>query len=290
MWTLIVPVLDEFLMGLEHPGFLVVVTLAITVIVATVAPQLLQDPTAALYTVGWLGGAIALWWSFAVFWREIKLIRGERSAGHPSQISVESAEALAGEVLLPLLRHFVTRWEQFEASENRWMGGHVKDMQGFAKNLSETLLGFDSKYADTWDSRLRNQVKNISNELRQFGVTPIQIISAYDTREENGKKAYELAKALVEQLSISKKKTDVSPPKTMQSPNLDPVAIAHKCVQERWGRDVRIVKWPTRPKIVEEGDKVIVSGMGIDDQQRSHTYRVPMTKDGKIIYDEVLAT
>lgn len=176
------------------------VTLAITVVIATVAPQLLQDASAALYTIGWLGAAISLWWAFAVFWREIKLIRGEPAQrptpGRP-QVPVESAEGSAGEVLLPLLRHFVTRWEQFVASENRWMGQHVEDMQEFAKNLSETLLGLDSKYADMWDSGLRNQVKNISNELRQFGVTPIQIISAYDTQEENGKKAYEQAKALV---------------------------------------------------------------------------------------------
>jgi len=55
---------------------------------------------------------------------------------------------------------------EFVSSENRWMGQHVEDMQRFANNTSEALLEFDSKYADTLDSGLRNQVKNISNELR----------------------------------------------------------------------------------------------------------------------------
>jgi hypothetical protein len=50
------------------------VTLGITVLTAVFFPDFLQDNSGALYTAGFLGAAILLWWTFAVYWREMKLI------------------------------------------------------------------------------------------------------------------------------------------------------------------------------------------------------------------------
>jgi hypothetical protein len=53
------------------------ITLAITVLSSVFFPQFLEDNSAALYTAGFLGSAILLWWTVAVFWREIKLISAQ---------------------------------------------------------------------------------------------------------------------------------------------------------------------------------------------------------------------
>jgi len=63
------------------------VTLTATVLAGIFFPQFLQDNSASLYTAGFLGAAILLWWTVAVFWRETKLI----SAQAPQRSAAEIA-------------------------------------------------------------------------------------------------------------------------------------------------------------------------------------------------------
>ena len=114
--------------------------------------------------------------------------------------------------LLALLRSFLTRWQQFEAlGEARWSREHRYDMQSFVKSLSGRLLAIDSRYADSFESSIRNQVQIISNELRQFGVAEIRVVGPrdYDAMNAHGKRAYDLTRALVSSLeSTTKRQTD----------------------------------------------------------------------------------
>lgn len=76
------------------------------------------------------------------------------------------------EDLLPLLRRFTVRWEQYVVlGDHRWQSQNMKAVQRFAKGLSKELLKFDSKYPDLWDADVRNQIHMLSTELREF-VTP----------------------------------------------------------------------------------------------------------------------
>lgn len=211
--------------------------------------------------------------------------------GQPEQPPILISGKRADE-FLPPLRHFITRWDQYLLlGGQRWHPENRKDMQSLAHNISSQLLDLDSQHPNLLRDELRKCLHVLSQELRQFAVARISSREDLEEMEIHGSRAYELSKSLISSLELKKAyKPTTTVIQTLQLPGIDPVAIAHKCVQERWGRDVRIVRWPMRPEIAEEGDRIIVSGTGIDDQQRSHTYRVPMTKDGKIIYDEVLAT
>lgn len=50
------------------------VTLIITVLAGVFFPDFMQDNSASLYTAGFLGAMVLVWWTFAVFWRETKLV------------------------------------------------------------------------------------------------------------------------------------------------------------------------------------------------------------------------
>jgi len=63
------------------------VTLTASVVAGIFFPQFLQENSASLYTAGFLGAAILLWWTAAVFWRETKLI----SAQAPQRSAAEIA-------------------------------------------------------------------------------------------------------------------------------------------------------------------------------------------------------
>ena len=63
------------------------VTLTASVVAGIFFPQFLQENSASLYTAGFLGAAILLWWTVAVFWRETKLI----SAQAPQRSAAEIA-------------------------------------------------------------------------------------------------------------------------------------------------------------------------------------------------------
>lgn len=71
------------------------VTLTATVVAGIFFPQFLQESSASLYTAGFLGAAILLWWTVAVFWRETKLISAQvlqRSAAEiAAKMGFESA-------------------------------------------------------------------------------------------------------------------------------------------------------------------------------------------------------
>ena len=97
-------------------------TLATTVSAAMFFPQLLDIDMATVYTAGLLGAAISLWWTLAVFWREMKgalgtpntyaksMNRDGRKQPRPPQqmIGISSIEEL-----LPTVREFMGRWEQY---------------------------------------------------------------------------------------------------------------------------------------------------------------------------------
>ena len=51
------------------------IVLALTVSITLVAPTLLQDPQGALYSAGILGAVVLLIWAFAVFWRQVAVLR-----------------------------------------------------------------------------------------------------------------------------------------------------------------------------------------------------------------------
>jgi len=88
---------------------------------------------------------------------------------------------------------------------------------------------------------------------------------------------------------LNKQFIQAQPQRPESVSQIDPVAIAHRCVQERWGRDVRIIRWQAKPLIEVKDDRIVVSGIAKDDRQLDHLYSVPMRKDGQIIYDEVVA-
>jgi hypothetical protein len=80
-------------------------TLAITVAITIVLPELLQDPSAALYATGVPGAAISLWWTFALFWREIKLVSGSLSSSESrKQIQPPTSDMMNLNVELPTVR------------------------------------------------------------------------------------------------------------------------------------------------------------------------------------------
>ena len=61
-----------------------------------------------------------------------------------------------------------------------------------------------------------------------------------------------------------------------------PVALAHACIANELGTNVRIVEW--KSNIDEVEDRIFVFGVGVDDKGHLHAYAVGMTKDHKIFY------
>jgi hypothetical protein len=73
-----------------------------------------------------------------------------------------------------------------------------ENMKSFALGLSDQLLDLDSTNADSWNFGLRNQVQIVSNELRQFDLGVRESIpELLEEAEKHGRKAYEVATALV---------------------------------------------------------------------------------------------
>lgn len=109
--------------------------------------------------------------------------------------------------LLPLLRRFTVRWEQnVVLGDHRWQWGNMKTMQGFAKDLSEELLGFDSRCCDSWDAEVRNRIHLLSTELRQFVRPDMQRLSvhAIEVMAAHGRITYELTRGLISYLEPEK--------------------------------------------------------------------------------------
>jgi hypothetical protein len=111
--------------------------------------------------------------------------------------------------LLRVLREFTSRWEQYKQlnDDQKWTMGVQGDIQGFAKEASNRLLALVSKYAESWDFALRNQVQIISNDLRKLALLPVSPIgpgSMLTDMEKQGEEAYQRAQALVSFLAPKK--------------------------------------------------------------------------------------
>ena len=109
---------------------------------------------------------------------------------------------LGVEELLPALREFMTRWEQYErlAIQQKWQMASQGGIQQFAKELSSRLLSLDSKYAESWDFGIRNQVQIVSSDLQKLGLRQISIFTGEKGLQDMaglGKSAYEKSRALV---------------------------------------------------------------------------------------------
>jgi hypothetical protein len=183
-------------------------TLAITVAVALFFPQFIEIDTGTVYTAGLLGAAISLWWTLAVFWREIKTIQKGAPDKEPRAIlplPIEEHEETQSTVaglceLLRLLRVYMNRWEQYTrlSKDERLQLESRIAIQADASTTSSDLLRIDSEYADSWDDpALRNQVQTVSDQLRKFAISEIRTISDYEAMENKGKDAYDKVRALL---------------------------------------------------------------------------------------------
>lgn len=104
--------------------------------------------------------------------------------------------------LLRILREFTNRWEQYKQLDDRqkWVMGLRGDIQGFAKEASDRLLALVSKYAESWDFSLRNQVQIISSDLRKLAlesISPLGSGTMLTDMEKQAEEAYQRAQALV---------------------------------------------------------------------------------------------
>lgn len=109
-------------------------------------------------------------------------------------------DAIAGtQVLLPLLKNFMNHWEQYErlSQNERAQSRHRTQVE--AAGTSAQLLNIDSRYSDSWDSALRNQVQILSDQLRKFGNAQITVAGPIDweSMEEKGRDAYTKTRALL---------------------------------------------------------------------------------------------
>lgn len=112
------------------------------------------------------------------------------------------------EELLLLLGRFTVRWEQnVVLGDHRWQLENMKDMQRLTKGLSIELLKCDSKYSDLWDAEVRNQMRLLSTELRQFVRPDIRDLSVQDNgvMVAHGRMAYELTRGLISYLDPEKR-------------------------------------------------------------------------------------
>jgi hypothetical protein len=101
---------------------------------------------------------------------------------------------------LTLLRRFTVRWEQnILLGDHRWQWENMKAMQRFAKGLSKELLKFDSKYSNLWNAEVRDQIRLLSTELRQFVTPDMRHLSVQDNEVmvAHGRIAYELTRGLI---------------------------------------------------------------------------------------------
>ena len=185
-------------------------TLAITVAVALFFPQFIEIDTGTVYTAGLLGAAISLWWTFAVFWREIKTIERLRSeenaipppAPPPAEVIErfeETESARTGiERLLHVFRDYMNGWEQYArlSKEERWQTGSRIRIQSEADVTSRQLLSIDSEYADSWHPTIRSQVQFVSDQLRKFAISEIHTSSDWEVMENKGKDAYDEVRTL----------------------------------------------------------------------------------------------
>jgi hypothetical protein len=130
----------------------------------------------------------------------------QRIAGHLAQEigqrqpnTVSKVKAPHTDELLILLRKLLTRWQQYmELGDRTSEFAYRENMKSFALGLSDQLLDLDSTNVDSWDFGLRNQVQIVSNELRQFGLAVRESIpELLEEAERHGRKAYEVARALV---------------------------------------------------------------------------------------------
>jgi hypothetical protein len=109
-------------------------------------------------------------------------------------------DAIAGtQVLLPLLKNFMNHWEQYQrlSLNERSQSRHRTQVE--ATGTSAQLLNIDSRYSDSWDSALRNQVQILSDQLRKFGNAQITVAGPIDweSMEEKGRDAYTKTRALL---------------------------------------------------------------------------------------------
>ena len=77
--------------------------------------------------------------------------------------------------------------------------GVQMDIQQFAKEASDRLLALISKYAESWDFGLKNQVQIVSSDLRKLAlkhVSPIGPGTLLTEMEKQGREAYQRAQAL----------------------------------------------------------------------------------------------
>lgn len=119
----------------------------------------------------------------------------------------QPAQSDSMEELLPVLRRFTVRWEQnIVLGDHRWQWENMKTMQGFAKDLSEDLLGFDSRCCESWDAEVRSKIHVLSTELRQFVRPDMRRLSvhAIEVMVAHGRITYELTRGLISYLEPEK--------------------------------------------------------------------------------------
>jgi len=126
----------------------------------------------------------------------------ERTKIPPPSTAIEPTDEL-----LPPLRNFIIRWEQYlQLGRRRQLPENRVDVQNLAHNISSRLAELDSRYADLLNAGVRNQIHMVSDELRQLGVAQFRRLGPEDfiDMEAHGEKAYELAKALTSFLEHEK--------------------------------------------------------------------------------------
>jgi hypothetical protein len=144
-----------------------------------------------------LGGLVLLAVAFVSVWEILR--RKENHA--TAKVELRPRER-GTEELLHVLREFMSRWEQYERLDDRqkWLMGVQGDIQRFAKEASDRLVVLGSKYADSWNGRLRNQVQIVSSNMQELGlqaVSPLGVGVLLTDMEKKGKETYERARALV---------------------------------------------------------------------------------------------
>jgi hypothetical protein len=102
--------------------------------------------------------------------------------------------------LLPILRGFVIRWEQYISQGNqRWLGPTLNSIQQHAIATAEALTDLVADGQDNLPPPLITDINELVKDLRQFGNYQIYTIGTSDIQimDNIGKAAFERARGLI---------------------------------------------------------------------------------------------
>lgn len=110
--------------------------------------------------------------------------------------------------LMAILRMFVSRWESWE----KWPG-HDKytrtsrvELQDTAHRLAEESLEVVSLNESFLGRDIAEEVKDVSNSMRQFALAEVEAVGDWEGMERKGSDAYKKANQLIAKLEAETKK------------------------------------------------------------------------------------